>query len=714
MRKIISLVLTVALLITFMAPVMAAESTTTADKGLEAAIKAVKAKIEIPTDCTKFSYNFYTQDSRTIWNFTWSNEKTHKFVNVSIDNDNFISNYNCYQYSYTYDKKLPKYSKAQGKDIAEKFVAKLDSKILTEYKSVENTDYNQDREYYFNYVRQVNGINFNTDTMTVSVNNSTGEIANYYCNYSKNITFEDASKLIGLESAKKVFMEKLGLKLVYNLKSENNKYSSYLVYVPKDSNKYIDAITGEVNTNPYSYGVYYSSDMLAKSEAGFSGNTALTPDEMNAVNDMSGLLTKEQVDSKIRAISLFKVDSDFKQTSFELRKDWRNDGTLIWNANYNKVIDADTNQTKNISVAMDAKTGDIINFWTYYPAPTGAKPQKTRDEVKKLCDDAIKSLMPNYYAKLKFDDTYYSYNSERLDTLDFRYVRVENGIEVPTDYLTISYDNLTGNVTSVYSNWTKDVKFEDPKTVITLDKAYDTLFNKIGYGVEYIIDNTQSSEAVKDKIAVSTATTGGKAVLGYFVNSRKPCFISAATGELLNYMGNSYKENIVVDYTDIKGLSAENKIRILTQMSIRYNENQLKANESLLQKDYFMLLSRLNDIYYFDSGYDQKKNINNMYDNLINSGIITAAEKAPDSTVTREDAAKFFVKFLRLNKVAEIKGIYKSGYKDEQKINSDLLGYVCIASGLKAFSGNKGYFNPKAKMTRLDALMVIYDYLNNK
>ncbi len=713
MKKIISMLLVVTLLITFMMPAMASSSTS-ADKGLENAIKAVKGRINIPADCNKFTYNIYNQDGAVIWNLGWSNEEAQKYINVTIDESNFISNYSSYQYSSYYDKKIPKYSKAQGREIAEKFIEKLNPKLLSEFKAVENNNYSQDREYYFSYVRQVSGINYNGNTISISVNNYTGQVTNYNCGYTKNVVFEDASKVIGLDQAKKAFVEKLGLKLVYNIKSDNDKVISYLAYVPKDSNRYIDAITGNVEKTPNSFGINYTGAMMEKMAYSNAdgGAVVLTPDELDAVKGMSGLLTKEELDTKMRAISQFKLDSGFTLASSELRKDWRNKDSLIWYLRYTKVNNADSKQTREVSISLDAKTGDIIDFWTNYYSPEGAKPQKSKDEAKKISDDALKSLIPLNYSKVKYDDTYYTYDEESQNQFTFRYVRIENGLEVPSDYISISYDNLSGNVTSVNTNWTKDLKFDDPKKAISVDKATEVLFDKIGYGIEYVGEYQNNSD--KSIVPIPAENQKVNAVLGYFINGSKPCIISAETGDILNYTGAEYRENDVADYNDIKGLAAENQVKILTQLSIRYYENELKANDQLLQKDYFILLSKLNDLYYFDSSIDKEAAVEKMYTNLISSGIITKAEKAPTATLTREEAAKYFVKFMKMGQVAEIKGIYKSDYKDANKINPDLLGYVCIASGLKAMSDSKGNFNPKSKMSRLDGLLTIYNYLSNK
>jgi len=689
-----------------MLPAMANSSVTT-DKGLENAIKYVKSKIDIPEDCKKFSYYVYNQNGQVIWNLSWSNDELQKNIYVTIDQDNFISSYSAY-YPINTDKKIPKYSRAQGKEIAENFIEKLNPNLLKEFKSIDNSNVSSEREYYFNYVRQVNGIDYANNTLSINVNNYTGQVTNFYCNYSKNAKFEPADNIISLDQAKKNFIDKLGLKLVYNIKTNKDKAETYLAYVPKDSSKYIDAITGEVEKLSSSYEYYYSTEFAAKTTDTnvFGAAVVLTPEEMKAVTDLSGLKTKEELDKKFRSMSIFNIDSQFNLESAELRKDWRDEETLTWYLRYTKVVDKEKNQIRDIQITADARNGDVLSFWTYYDASSDAKPQRTKEEARKICDEILSKLIPNYYSEVKYDDTY-DFNNENKE-FNFRYVRVKNGLECPGNYVQISFDNLSGNIYNFSFNWTKKLEFDDPAKAMPIEKAYEVLFdnNKLGYSIQYISDYNYLRYISQEKKVE-------EAVLGYMINGNKPCIISAETGELLNYSGAPYKDNLS-DYTDIKGSKYENQVKILTQLSIRYYEDELKANEYLQQQDYFILLCKLNDIYYLDSGLDKETSVERMYSNLISSGIITKSEKAPTSVLTKEEAAKYFVKFQRMGQVAEIKGIFKSDFKDADKINPNLLGYVCIASGLKAVNSDNGYFKPKDKMTRLDGLLTIYNYLSNK
>ncbi|PYG88836.1 S-layer family protein [Ruminiclostridium sufflavum DSM 19573] len=709
MKKIISMLLAVVMTVTFMVPVMASEQIS-ADNALANAIKVVKEKIEIPKECNKFNYDINSYGDVTSWNLEWSSDSEGKAINVTIDENNLIKRYYSYDRSSSYDKKIPKYSKEQGREIAEKFINVLDEKLIKQFELIDKEGtYSDDSDYSFNYVRVANGIAGYFNNISVSVNKYTGAVSNYSCSYAHNVTFEDASKLISKEQAEKAFIDKLGLKLVYKIKTEDNKPVSYLTYIPKYTNKYIDALTGEVEkvSEYYSYDQSTSEMAMGKAAMDSGANIVLTPEELDAVKGMSDVMSKESVDKKARGISLLGIDDSFKLSTSYLNKDWRDNETFIWYLSYTKELSKDKVQYREVQI--DAKSGEILGFDINDPEE-GAKAGKTKEEAKAASMKVLKELMASKYDKLKYDESYTEAVSEKEpDYFVFRFNRIENGIECSNNYVSITYDNKSGKVTSASSNWVRNVSFEAPEDIISADKAYDILFDKIGYEPKYIKEDTDNSN---DKIWRED-TDKFNAVLGYFINTGKPAVISAATGDILDDSGEVYKENTVVDYTDISGLKAENQIRILTEMSIRYNEDQLKPNENLLQKDYFVLLSKLNGRYYFGAAMDDKT-IDEMYKSLIFSGIITKEEKAPMSAITREQAAKYFVRFLGYKDVAEIKGIYKSSFKDAGKIDSDLLGYVCIASGMKAMNGSNGLFNPKSNMTRLEGLLSIYSYLSNK
>ena len=71
----------------------------------------------------------------------------------------------------------------------------------------------------------------------------------------------------------------------------------------------------------------------------------------------------------------------------------------------------------------------------------------------------------------------------------------------------------------------------------------------------------------------------------------------------------------------------------------------------------------------------------------------------------------YLVKMLGFDEVAKLNGIFKNEFKDSDIIDNTKIGYVSILSGMKVINGNNGYINPKAYLTRAEALCIIYNYL---
>jgi len=83
-------------------------------------------------------------------------------------------------------------------------------------------------------------------------------------------------------------------------------------------------------------------------------------------------------------------------------------------------------------------------------------------------------------------------------------------------------------------------------------------------------------------------------------------------------------------------------------------------------------------------------------------------EKNADGNVTRIDAAKFIARAMGYGNIAKL-DIYRPMFND---IKND-VGYASILAGLNILSGDgNGNFIPDGVLTRAQALIMIYNYLN--
>ena len=148
------------------------------DKALEAAIKAVKMKINIPKEYSEFNYYYYgtNTSSGVYWNLNWRKPQEYSYIDVSLDKDfNFIS-YSTYNYEEK-NRNIPSYLKSELVDKAEAFIKKIAADIYPKVDYVSaNYDgiYSNTYSYYFQ--RKEKGVAFPDNSITVRVNAATGDI----------------------------------------------------------------------------------------------------------------------------------------------------------------------------------------------------------------------------------------------------------------------------------------------------------------------------------------------------------------------------------------------------------------------------------------------------------------------------------------------------------------------------------------------------------
>ncbi|MBA1335018.1 MAG: hypothetical protein HPY66_0640 [Firmicutes bacterium] len=707
--------LTLVLIISIMLP---AAVSAQEDQGLQRAIEAVRSKFSIPDEYTEFNYNVYTEDGKNIWNLNWNSPKgLSGSMQVSIDDSGVVRSYYSYKPGdYETAGKFPGVTRQEAKAAAERFIEKVNPGLLAHLELAEDNQQTlMTYAHNFNYIRIVNGIPFYNNSVRVEVNKDTGEVRSYYYNWSESFRFPDAKDAITLDMAELAYIEKLGMKLVYNYRiEENDDYTVYPVYIPAyESNYYIDAFTGEKIKADYGYyDIYYGGAGRLASEKQMmdKGDVTLTPEELKAVDEVSKLLTKEQAESRARNTKLLEISKDYKLTYANLQRDWSYRNDFTWELSFMKEAADKGDYTKEhyASVRLNARTGEIRGFYRYIPQEINSEGKYNEKQAREKVDEFLRAIYAEKFGSLEFDDTYeggYRPLAEGKNpaNYNFRYLRMVNGIQFPANTVWVGFDAVNGKVVSLEMNW-YDVEFPPIDDVLPAEDIYSNLFERVGLELQYKLRYPEEQTLKYD------SERKPEVVLVYGLKPGKPVNLDAMTGQLLDYNGMPYKEAASVEYTDISGHYAEEQILALAQYGITIEGTEFKPDIEIAQKDFLALLAKTMNYGTFSP--ENSKELEQLYAYLIREGIVRKEEKNPDSSVTREDGIKFIIRALKYDKVADIRGIYSTGFKDEGSISSGLIGYVAIAKGLNIVSGSNGYFNPKGTLTRAQAAVIIYNYLN--
>lgn len=181
------------------------------------------------------SLNKRTMDNKYIWNVSFDGA----YGEVDAKSGEIISMH-CYTGDNTKNVNI---SKTEGQSIAEGFLKKIasDKFSQTKYEDVKRPIFKvsivqPEKNSSFNFMRQVNGIEFSSNSLQVEVDNTSGKIVGYSNNWYDDISFPDVTKAMSKEAAfekikqlsnftlqyAKLDKDKIGL--VYNFKDINENY----------------------------------------------------------------------------------------------------------------------------------------------------------------------------------------------------------------------------------------------------------------------------------------------------------------------------------------------------------------------------------------------------------------------------------------------------------------------------------------------------------
>lgn len=721
MKRKIALILTFLLIFTIALPIdgFAAEM----DKELENAIKTAKSIFTVPEDY-KFTSSISTSGAKKVYHLSWRSPDSVESasVNVTVDENGMILNYSKYSpYDYKQVKKLPGLSRQDAKAKADIWINKIAPDLLKELAYEESYQSSiMDYSYYLAYYRVVNGVPFYNNRVNVNINRDTGELQDYSRNWTDGIVFPPLKDTIDAKAAEDAYEKNLGLRLIYRFSYNDDIMKAYPVYVPiyDNSNYGVDALTGERHRLAYDYyfggagdgGAYITMEKAKVAAA--AGVIQLSPEELQAVQDASKLISKDEAEKTARNAEFLDITDSYKLQSYYLNNNWPEKNKYSWSLQFNKPADDKTLYDEYINVTVNAQTGIITSFYAGNKSDRDARPKNDIAAAKAAVDAFLSQYYGQYSKQLEFDELSGEsniYREPQNTYYNFTYARLVNGVPFPENGITIGYDNLTGTISSFNLNW-YDMAFPSTDKVIGLEAAGDILFRDVGLGLEYRNEFTENA----DKLILPVQPENTKVVLVYTLKPNKPLYIDAGSGALLNYDGTEYKAAEKVSYTDIEGNAAQKQITVLAENGIYLEGKEFKPDTAITQLDFLTLLSKT--LNYYGPVITSKsaaRDIDELYAYLQREGIIKAGERKPTQAVTREEAVKYIIRALKFDRVADINGIFNIGFKDKASISPDLTGYVAIAAGLGIIDGRSTDFRPKDKMTRGEAAIMIYNYLQS-
>lgn len=697
------------------------------DAALEGAIKAVKGKIAIPAQYSIF--NYYFNDASTysdgFWNLTWSTTDRNSQINVSCDENYHITSFSHYDASQK-ENGISKYLIKELKDTADQFISDVapETNGKLEYLNA-NFDSVYSGNYVYQYRRVENGIPFPDNTVQVYVNSSTGKVTALNINWLYNAKLPSSTTEITKEKATQLIKNNMKMKLTYRsdyFSIYDQRYSgakkAFLVYEPTQSYISIDAKTGKVYLTKTEWsnvrgGMEKAADASTTEAAMAGASSQLTEEEIAKVKELQNIISKDKAIKTITDNSVLYLDKNL--TSYEATLSKMDDSSLkssyVWNITLSDPREINYEKDKSsyrayAYASVDAVSGKILSFYasvkSYYDEMskkwTAVKIPYDQKKAQAILETFLKKQMNSRFQNSVLSEAaddyvvYYKNDKPVYGGYNYRYNRLNEGIEYPYNNIYGSVDGVTGKIYSYGAYWDENITFEAPKGVMTAEKAMEAYLSKKGYELQYeinqIVKDTSSKQAKSSTAAMDLSSVTYEVRLVYHP-AINPSYLSPFTGEQLNNRGEVYTETKPYTYKDITNDSNYRDILLLSDMNIGFEGENFLPNQPITVSELNELLNKI--------GYSYPEDTASTKDN---------------SLITREAIAQTFINKLGLEKLAKLSGIYKTGFADENLIDTKYLGAVALAKGYGLVTSDaENKFNPKSNITRLDAVKLMLKYI---
>ncbi|MDY2846870.1 MAG: S-layer homology domain-containing protein [Oscillospiraceae bacterium] len=674
---------------------------------MEAALKIVKSRINIPEEFTEFSYSTRTEKAIEGYNFTWkavdAAGEEQGSVEVTIM-DSIITRYNVnYNNDYIGTPTLAKLSKEKIHEYAVSAVRALDPDIADQIEVSEDFSISlHGSSARIDLSRKVNGLYLGKNTGSIYINKNTGEVVSFSLNWWNDAEFEDSSKAVTEEEMEQSYKDNVKLvpsyviNRVYDDKGKVTGKTAKLIF-SQDNKAVFDASTGKPTTmyddyakanNTANYSLYDTVEEVPVEEdceevveaapaTGGGYEVTLTAAEKQALMDSGKYYSKTEAVEIITKDKYLNIGDDYVMESGVFREGNSSSG-FTWQFSFYKNTEK---EYRSAYVTMDAESGKIISFNKYAKSPTKTINIKT---VNKIAEQAAKYYLSDIFGEYKSAESNNA-DANKQTSRNIIFSRYVNDIAVQDNDIIINV-NSDGEVMSFSYNY--DEAAFPSADIISEEKAYEKAFEQTDFRLYY--DGFRRLDG-KSRI--------------YMLYTVDDFYLDAKTGKLCTSNGSPITAKEKTDgcpYTDIEGHWAEKYITTLYDYGIKLSTDsgdKFDPDEYITEREFSELL---NSVFYVNA-------MPLMYEDYSYS---KAAEYGNDK-LTKAAAAKEFVLCAGGKDFAEIKGIYKSPFKDVEPTRED-LGYISIAYGMGAVKADSGgNFNPEGKLTRGYAMYMIYNYLKN-
>lgn len=770
MKRRISLLLTLTLCGAVPVPMgtiaVAAESPV--DQQLAQVTEIVKKKLNIGSQYTDFSGTPTENGLFSSWSLNWSNAEKES-LQVKADSNGKILSYYLYRPRSLEGKNtalpsFPKVDRATAQQTAEKFVHSM----LLPGESMAFNENNRSSLHSSNHGFMgkilLNGIH-SPIVFTVSVDSETNEVISFgRTDGSESYYLGDipSPKATASETdAAKLLKDTLKLRLEYvdssrggqraNTNANGNstttaasdsktpEHYAVLRYLPEETDSYyVDAQTGKLVNLTELYrqveadgSYFYNESAAAADTAASSGGSApkaepsLSEVEQAGVAKLKGVLTKEQLDQKLRAIanlgladqamtdfSYWVSDKDGQKSSQAAGQDGNQEAgqsTVYADLSYANKNDPDKRRTY---FRVNARTGEIQYMSSPGDYQEDRTAEVTQEQAKQNAEQLLQSLWPKQAAELA---SYETNTDLPFGTYQFQFARQVNGYFFPDHSFTIDVDVTDGTIRGIHWNFDDTFTFQKPENLLSAEAALDAWFASYQTTLGYQLIPTALNPSESSSVDPQFQPLIDQGMKYYYklgltyqlLRDISYSSLDAVTGDL--FESYSYRSGILT-YSDIENAAAKKQIEGLAQYGVGYSGGTFQPDKELTQLDCLELLYKAQGYYYDEA---DAGTIENIYGDAYRQGLLTIDQRDENAVLTRGQTVKMLLDCVGYRTIAQLPNIFQCAFSDAADIPTEYYGYAALAQAMGIVPVNGAQlFAATRNATRSDLAVMLYNYMS--
>lgn len=709
-------------------------SSETADAQLTQVTQSVKNLLAIPDDYTEFFGEPEENLLGTSWRLTWGGED--KSLSISATSTGKILSLNRHENqpssndSNSFGPAFPKMTREQARPYAQKFLDKVFSSNETAEFDTETSAGSLSADAYnFRGSIRINGKK-SPLRFQIRVRLEDGLVTYFWR--------DDTSEYIGVipepnsattdAVAAGLLKTTLSMKLEYVRDGKDKQ--AVLRYLPEDGDQYYVDANGQL-INLTELKKKLSMDYLGGMSGGGATNSMAAPEaaadqserkelqlsktELEGIAKLENVLSQEELDQAARKWKELGLDG-FELIRCDFSVD-REDSSVSARLSYAKKMEEDNVARRYVT--LDAKTGALERFSGYDPYDQNAEPTLSKEAAQTSAETFLKAVWPEEFGTMEL----YDFDLAEKGSVDFQftYAQKVNGYFFPDNQIDISINGQTGAVSFLSKDFDKDVTFESPDGIVSMETALDTWAASYPVELSYLAIpvqiSLQEAELPLVKQQYQSMLAAGYQYYyglrpGYALGEREKSYsgVNAKSGELAEV---KYSREDTISYNDLGNHWAANALQELASYNVGWTGGQAKPDQAVTQYDYLVLLASADGRSFSVSNESDAESVaDEVYRYAYQRGLLTKEQRNDTKELTRGEIVQLLLDSLGYRSVAKLQGIYRNDFTDGATIPQELLGYASLAQGLHIINGDaEGKFAADRSASRAEAAFMLWQYL---